>query len=114
MNKNKLWDMLMKFVFIALLIMPTIVSAVDINTEISDAEKAQFDDILVPVMKIYNFIKYSVSVIAVIALLFAGISYMTSGSDPKKRDNAKGIATYVLIGLIIIWAAPYAVNILVS
>ena len=57
--------------------------------------------------------KYIVSIVAAIFLLYAGISYMTSGSDPRKRDLAKGIATYVVIGLLIIWAAPMIVNLLV-
>jgi multisubunit Na+/H+ antiporter MnhB subunit len=35
---------------------------------------------------------------------------MTSGSDPKKREDAKNMAMYVIIGLIVIWAAPLIVN----
>ncbi len=85
-----------------------------LDTEITDEDKAKFDEILTPVMKIYNFIKYAVSVIAVIALLFAGISYMMSGNDVRKRDVAKNMAAYVLIGLVVIWAAPFVVNILIT
>lgn len=69
-----------------------------------------FDQILQPVLKIYNMVKYVASAIAAIMLLFAGISYMTSSSDPKKRDNAKNMGSYVLIGLVIVWAAPLVVN----
>ena len=87
--------------------------ALDLDAPPSDADKAAFDNILVPVLKIYNFIKYSASVIAVIAMLFAGISYMTSGNDPKKRETSKNIASYVVIGLVIIWAAPFAGNMLI-
>ena len=112
-NKTRILDMLFKFLIIALVLSPTLVSAVDLNTTISADDKVQFDNMLTPVMKIYNFVKYSASVIAVIALLFAGISYMMSGSDPKKRENSKNVGAYVLIGLVIIWAAPYAVNLLI-
>ena len=91
-----------------------LVSAVDFNTEISDEDKAQFDEILEPVLKVYNFVKYAATAIAVIVLLFAGVSYMLSGSDPKKRDNAKNMAMYVIIGLIVIWAAPLIVNFIVG
>jgi len=87
-----------------------LVSAVDLDTEISDEDKATFDAILEPVMKVYNFVKYAASVLAVMVLLFAGISYMASGSDPKKRDGAKNMAMYVIIGLVVIWAAPLIVN----
>lgn len=113
MNKIAL-DFLLKLIIVALIVAPTIAQAVELNTTISDTDKAAFDNILTPVMKIYNFIKYSASVIAVIALLFAGISYMTSGDDPRKRDTSKNIAAYVLIGLVIIWAAPFVVNVLIQ
>src|SRR3989338_7969787 len=78
----------------------------DLNPPLDPADKAKFDTILSPVMKIYNFVKYISSIVAAIALLWAGITYMMSGGDPKKRENAKNIATYVVIGLVIIWAAP--------
>jgi type IV secretory pathway VirB2 component (pilin) len=99
---------------ISLLFVMPIVIAVDFNQAPSDADKATFDQILQPVMKIYNLVKYIASAIAAIALLAAGITYMISGSDPKKRDNAKGMAMYVIIGLVIIWAAPLVVNLIVS
>jgi len=86
------------------------VAAVDFNQTISSTDKATFDQILTPVMKIYNLVKYSATVLAVLVLLFAGISYMTAGDDPKKRESAKNMAMYVIIGLIVIWAAPLVVN----
>lgn len=85
----------------------------DLNTTITPQDKAKFDDILKPVIKIYNFVKYIATVVAAIFLLYAGISYMTSGGDPKKRDEAKNIAAYVILGLIIIWAAPLLVDLLI-
>lgn len=112
--KSNIWEMVFKFFIIALLTTTNVVYAVELNTTITPEEQAQFDSILIPVMKIYNFIKYSASVIAVIALLFAGISYMSAGNDPKKRENSKNLAGYVLIGLVIIWAAPFVVNILIQ
>ncbi|HLC73885.1 MAG TPA: pilin [Candidatus Nanoarchaeia archaeon] len=84
-----------------------------IDDEISPEDKAKFDQILEPIFKIYNFIKYIASVVAAIFLLYSGITYMTSGSDPKKRDQAKSTAAYVIIGLIIIWAAPLIVSLLI-
>ena len=87
---------------------------IDLSKPPSDADKATFDKILEPVLKIYTFVKYIATAIAGIILLLAGISYMTSGSDPKKRDTAKGIVMYVLIGLIIIWGTPFAVKYLIG
>ena len=117
MKKNAMMDIigiLMKFLLFTMIISAPVVQAVDLDTEISAEEQAQFDEILTPVMKIYNFIKYTASVIAVIALLFAGISYMFSGNDIRKRNTSKNMAAYVLIGLAVIWAAPFVVNVMIA
>ena len=100
---------------LVLFLMPNVLAAqqADIDTEITAEEQQQFDQILQPVFKIYNFVKYIATVVAVIFLLYAGISYMTSGNDPKKRDQAKNIVTYVVIGMVVIWAAPLLVNLLI-
>lgn len=101
-------------VVLVLLFLPVVLAVTaPLDNTVTPADKAQFDQILQPVMKIYNFVKYIASVVAAIFLLYAGITYMTSGSDPKKRDEAKNIAAYVIIGLIIIWAAPVIVGLLV-
>ena len=91
-----------------------VLAAVDFNQQPSEADKATFDQILAPVMKIYNLVKYIASAVAGIALLFSGITYMSSGSDPKKRDNAKSMSMYVIIGLVVIWAAPMIVGLIVG
>ncbi len=76
----------------------------------SSADTATFDQILQPVWKVYNFVKYVATAIAMIFLVFAGITYMTSGSDMMKRENTKHMIGYIVVGLIIIWAAPYVVQ----
>lgn len=78
-----------------------------------EAQTSEFDEILKPVLKIYDLVKYAATVIATLILVFAGIVYMTSGADVAKREQAKNMVTYVVIGLIVIWAAPYLVNLLV-
>lgn len=100
--------------FLALLVGFPIVTAMDFNQTISPEDQATFDQILQPVMKIYNLVKYIASVIAVVVLLLAGINYIMGGADPKKRDNAKSMAMYVVVGLVIIWAAPFVVNFIVA
>jgi|SRR3989344_5488696 len=104
---------LISLVIFSLLLIGTVV-AVNLDDPISDEDKANFDSMLEPVTKMYNLIKYSATVIAAIMLLFSGISYMTAGSDIKKRDNSKNIATYVVIGLAIIWATPLFITFLLS
>jgi len=98
---------------LALLVLPMI-SAVSFDDDISDEDRATFDEILQPVMKIYNLIKYVATVVAVIVILFAGITYITSGSNAGKREQAKNMIMYVVIGLIVIWGAPLIVNFIVG
>lgn len=89
-------------------------AAADLDTTVSAEDKAKFDQILTPVSKIYTFIKYAASLVAAIALLFAGFSYMFSGNDIRKRETSKHMAAYVFIGLAVIWAAPFVVNLLIA
>ena len=110
--KTQLLIVLAAFMFISLGLQ--IVAAYDFNQTITPEQQATFDQILSPVMKIYNLVKYVATGIAALVLLFAGISYMTGGSDPKKRDNSKAMAMYVMIGLVIIWAAPLVVQFIVG
>lgn len=106
----------MKWLIVMLLVLMALplAYASDFNGEISDDDKETFDKILEPVIKIYNLVKYAATAIAVLVLLFAGVLFMMGGNDPKHRDTAKSMATYVVVGLIVIWAAPLVVNFVVS
>ncbi|MBI2148971.1 hypothetical protein HYU23_04780 [Candidatus Woesearchaeota archaeon] len=68
-----------------------------------------FNKILEPVMKVYNFVKYSASVLALLFLIFAAISMFTN-DNPMEKDKAKSKMMYIVVGLIVIWIAPIAVN----
>ena len=107
MNKFYLGLLAMLFVLPGVL-------AVTYNGQVSAQDQATFDQILVPVMKIYTFVKYAASVLAVLFLVFAGVSFITSGGDQAKRESAKMMAGYIVIGLIVIWVAPLIVTYLVG
>ena len=77
-------------------------------------DTATFDQILQPVWKIYSFVKYIATAIAAIVLVIAGIGVMTSGNDMMKRENSKNTIGYVVVGLIIIWAAPFIIQLFAS
>jgi len=85
-------------------------SAVSAVPPSGSADIGTFDQILQPVWKIYNFVKYIATAIAAIFLVFAGIMFMASGNDMMKRENAKHTIAYVVVGLIVIWAAPFIVQ----
>jgi len=80
---------------------------------VSASHNSNFNEILKP-LTIYDLIKYTATVISGLIMLFAGITYITSGSDPKKRDNAKNMVMYVIIGLMVIWAAPFVVELILE
>ena len=111
--ERKTWAILGLVFFVAIFAMQ-FVMAVDFNQPISSEDKQTFDQILEPVMKIYNLAKYIATTVAVIVLLFAGLTYMTAGSNPAKREQAKSMIMYVVIGLVVIWVAPLLVNFIVS
>lgn len=73
---------------------------------------AEFDNILSPLNKFYDLVKYSSTAIASLFLVFSGISYMIAGNDPKKKSSIKTSIAYILIGLGLIWAAPYIVSLI--
>lgn len=104
----------MKYLTILLFLFLPSIHAVDLDQELTDEEKETFDEMLTPVMKVYNFVKYVTTVIAALYLLFVGIQFMTAGSDQRKRDDAKSMGGYVIIGLAIIWVAPYAIAYITS
>ena len=83
-------------------------------TLVSAASNPQYDAILQPIQNVYNFVKYAVTIIACLVLIFAGYTFITNGSDPKKKDSAKNMIMYVVIGLAIIWAAPLIVNLVLG
>ena len=112
MNK-RIYSIIGLVLFVAMFALQ-LVAAVDFNQTISASDKATFDTMLSPVMKIYNLVKYFASAIAVVVLLFAGITYITSGNDPGKREQAKNMAMYVIIGLIVIWLAPLIVSFIIG
>ena len=106
-------EMFLPFLTVLLLLGAKATYAVEF-TDPSEEDKAVFSKILEPVIKVYNLVKHVASAIAALALLIAGIVWMTSGADIRKRDTAKNIMAYVVIGLVVIWATPYAVNYIVA
>lgn len=108
------WNLLMLLGLVFILTITPALASIDLSEEISAEDEATFDSILEPVMNVYNFVKYVATAIAALVLVGAGIVFMLSGSDPRKRDQAKNMIMYVIFGLIIIWIAPLIVEYLVQ
>lgn len=77
---------------------------------ISSSDKTKFDEMLNPLKRIFNFVKYGATIIGSVVLAVAGITYIISGSDPRQRQNSKNMAMYSIIGLVIIWGAPAIIS----
>jgi len=104
---------LIAILILLLLAMPFVLAKVEMPAPTQE-DKDAFQQLTEPIIKIYNLLKWIATAVAMVVLLIAGIMYMTSGYDPKKRDTAKSMAGYVLIGLFLIWAAPILVGIMVG
>ncbi|MBI3032050.1 hypothetical protein HYY69_01135 [Candidatus Woesearchaeota archaeon] len=98
------------FFLLLLVAVHVVLADIDFDKDLTADEKQKFDEILFPVMKIYNFIKYAATVAGVLMLVFSGISFVTSGGDTGKKERAKNMAVGVVIGLIVIWVAPLVVK----
>lgn len=103
--ENKAKVMLCLFIFLFLMHHIGLVSA---------ASNSDFDEILKPLNTIYDLAKYAATILSGLMLLFAGIMYITSGADPGKREKAKNMIMYVIIGLMVIWAAPFVVKLILG
>ncbi|MFH0954489.1 MAG: TrbC/VirB2 family protein [Candidatus Micrarchaeota archaeon] len=72
------------------------------------------DQITAPLTKIYDLIKAAVAVIGIIALTIAGARFMFAGENMQAREAAKNMATYAIIGLVMVWVAPVVVQYLTA
>lgn len=67
-----------------------------------------------PINKIYDLVKAVISILGILALTVAGGYYMFSGSNIQHRENAKSMASYAVIGLVLVWVAPLVVTYLTA
>ncbi len=89
---------------------PSALAEIDWDEDLSPDEEDLVDEILEPVMSVYNAIKYAMTVVGVLVLVFAGISFVTAGGEQAKKNRAKGMIAGVVVGLILIWVAPTIVE----
>lgn len=108
MNKNIVWNTLFLMLMITTMIAQPVYAITFSGPSSSDI--STFNQILEPLMKLYNFVKYAATVLGVLFLVFAGVSFIMASNDPKKRELTKATASYVIMGLVVVWAAPMVVE----
>jgi len=106
LNKSAL-RILIKLLCFLLIVAPTVFSAVH-AAETGDT--ATFNEILRPILKITNFVKYAATILALLYLIFAGVSFVISGGNVGSRENSKSMIAFIIVGLAVIWAAPLIIN----
>ncbi len=102
-----------KFLCVLLLLLlaaPFALAEIDWDEDLTSDEEALIDEILEPVMSVYNAIKYAMTVVGVLMLVFAGIMFATAGGEQAKKNRAKAMIAGVVVGLILIWVAPTIVE----
>jgi len=68
------------------------------------------EELITPILNLYELVQYSATSIAILMLVVSGVRYIMSGSDHIARDKAKQSAANVVVGLVIIWAAPFVIE----
>ncbi|VVC00523.1 Uncharacterised protein [uncultured archaeon] len=58
--------------------------------------------------------KIVISILGMIAITAAGAMYMFSGGNISTRESAKSMASYSVLGLVLVWVAPYVVSYLTA
>src|SRR3989344_1906147 len=74
----------------------------------------EMGEIMEPLNKIYDLIKTGVLILGLIALTIAGARFMFSSDNIQARESAKNMATYSIIGLVVVWVAPLVVTYLTA
>ena len=108
----KKFDLVLKFLCLVILVVVPILS---VNARVDYYEPSRSDirvynELLEPVFKILNFVKYAGTLIAVLYLLMTAISFITSGNNIGLREANKSAISFIILGLVIIWGAPTIVN----
>ena len=72
---------------------------------------ANFDS---AILNLTNWILGFVAMIAVLAIIWGGVSYIGSAGDETKATTGKRVITYALLGLVVAGIAYAIVNVIVS
>ncbi len=78
------------------------------------AAQAEVEQIMAPLNRIYDLVKAIISVVAILAITFAGAKFMFSGDNMQVREGAKSMISYAVVGLVVIWVAPILVGYLTA
>lgn len=84
----------------------------DWSSCLEKADVATLACIPIIIKNVVNAALVFAGVIALILIIFAGITYITSKGDPAKVETAKKTGTYAILGLIIIFFSFFIINVI--
>ncbi len=79
-----------------------------IKQEMSNTNISTEENLIKLIMGWLNFALVIISLISILAIIWAGVQYITAMGDDSKTESAKKIVTWVIIGLLLIMGA-YAI-----
>ena len=85
----------------------------ELSTEGYDTALTSSSDLKEFVLRVVNFALGFLGLIAVLMIIFAGVTYVTSAGQDEKTGNAKKMITYAAVGLIIVLGSFALVNTIV-
>jgi|SRR3989344_1023279 len=99
-------------ILLVLLLLPVALAAISYDQELSTDDKQQLEIILSPALKLLRAAQYLATFAAVVMLIYAGVLIVMFGSEMEKRKRGKQVIAGVIIGLLVIWGAPYFIRFL--
>ena len=64
--------------------------------------------------KIISGALYAVGIVGVIAIIYGGYLYMTSGANEEQRKRGRSVLTWAVLGLVVVILATLLVNVVVN
>lgn len=63
---------------------------------------SRFNDVPSVIVGIITWLGVLVGILAVVALIYSGIMYITAGGDTAKADTAKKNITWAVVGIVVV------------
>lgn len=93
-----------------MIFIPAVHAQLDPQVDIPGSGLSAETDLKVPIVKVINFILGFTGLLALVALIYGGISYIISFGDENGAEKAKRVILYAIIGLIVIALSAVIVN----
>lgn len=95
----------MKAKVLLLVMVLLMASTVFAQADLTPEQQEAMGEVESAIWSMYAMFRLIATAIGALMLAFTGMKFMTSGNDPMARNEAKNMATYVVIGLVLIWLA---------